>query len=241
MVQFGNKIAEVINVMSLLRTQNLLKFARSISLRVSRMDQKQQAVQEVEQVLNDNPYYAKYKQKIDKLAVDDEKMKEKLKAIEENKKAFNQTIIEQANKGVEANTRTYQELLKPKEKKEGSPSVKIGSRKEVKLNDIMDVDKLEAHVKTREELETIWMTYHKEECTSKNTGEVENYLISGTIGAAKYRQLQANSKAYPIFLLPLPRDQGYEFFLVQFHLNEVHITSLLAYQVSVSFRRAVIY
>lgn len=151
--------------------------------------------------------------------------------IEDNKRTFNQTIIDNANKGVEANTRTYQELLKPKEKKEGSPTVKLGSRKEVKLNDIMDVDKLEAHVKTREELETIWMSYHKEECTSKNTGEVENYLISGTIGAAKFRQLQANSKAYPIFLLPLPRDTGYEFFLVQFHINEVHITSLLAYQV----------
>lgn len=151
--------------------------------------------------------------------------------IEDNKKKFNQTIMEDAQKNVtEENPRTYQELLKPKERKDGA-KVKLGARKEVKLEDVMCVDKLEATVTSREELEAIWMTYHKEESATKNTKEVENYLICGTISGHKFKQLQANSKTNPIFLLPLPRDTGYEFFLVQFHLNEVHMTSLLAYQV----------
>lgn len=157
-------------------------------------------------------------------------LQDKLKVIEDNKKVFNQTIIDCEKKNGETSTRTYQELLKPKEKK-GGPTVKLGGRKEVKLDDIMNVEKLESHVTSREELEAIWMTYHKEEIVAKNTKEVENYLISGTIGSDKFKRLQANSKTNPIFLLPLPRDQGYEFFLVQFHLNEVHMTSLLAYQV----------
>lgn len=210
------------------RLLNFLKSTRSISIRAARMDQKAKAVEEVETALNDNPYYSKYADKIKKLSVAE--MQDKLKVIEDNKKKFNQTIIEDANKAVEQNTRTYQELLKPKERKDGA-RVKLGSRKEVKLEDIMDVEKLNTHVSSKQELEAIWMTYHKEESDSKNTKEAENYLISGIIGGDKYKQLQANSKVYPIFLLPLPRDQGYEFFLVQFHLNEVHITSLLAYQV----------
>ena len=193
------------------------------------MDQKAKAVEDVEKALNDNPYYSKYADKIKKLST--EEMQEKLKVIEDNKKKFDQTIIDDAKKAKpEGTPRTYKELLKPKERKDAR-TVKIGGRKEVKLEDVMNVEMLDSHVTTKEELETIWMTYHKEEGAAKNTNEAENYLISGTIGADKFKQLQANSKLYPIFLLPLPRDQGYEFFLVQFHLNEVHMTSLLAYQV----------
>lgn len=36
-----------------------------------RMDQKQKAVQEVEQAFTDNPYYSKYADKIKKLSVDE--------------------------------------------------------------------------------------------------------------------------------------------------------------------------
>lgn len=213
------------------RALNLLKFTRSVSIQASRMDQKQQAVQQVEKALDDNPYYSKYADKIKKLST--EEMHAKLKVIEENKKQFNQTIIQDTETKVESTPRTYQELLKPKKKKDGSPkeTVKLGGRKEVTLDDIMNVEKLYSNVTSKEELETIWMTYHKEEIAAKNTSEAENYLISGIIGGDKYKQLKANSKTHPIFLLPLPRDTGYEFFLVQFHLNEVHMTSLLAYQV----------
>lgn len=193
------------------------------------MDQKTQAVEEAEKAFSDNPYYAKYADKIKKLSANE--IQDKLKEIEETKKQFNSTIMQDAKQSVNSTNRTYQELLKPKEKKDGRATVKLGGRKEVKLDDIMNVELLESHVTSRDELETIWMTYHKEEIAVKNKEGVENFLISGTIVGDKYRQLQAHSKQYPIFLLPLPRDQGYEFFLVQFHLNEVHITSLLAYQV----------
>lgn len=219
--------------MSLVKSRALclLKFTRSISIR-ARMDQKQQAVQEVEKAFNANPYYSKYADKIKKLTVPE--IEEKLKVIEEMKKEFNQTIIEDRNTtGIESSPRTYQELLKPKKRDEGkaAATVKLGGRNEVTLDDIMNVEKLNATVTSREQLEAIWMTYHKEEIAAKNTTEAENYLISGTISGEKYKQLKVNSKSNPIFLLPLPRDQGYEFFLVQFHLNEVHMTSLLAYQV----------
>ncbi|MPC90042.1 ATP synthase mitochondrial F1 complex assembly factor 1 [Portunus trituberculatus] len=36
---------------------------------------------------------------------------------------------------------------------------------------------------------------------------------------------------YSCFVLPLPRDKGYEFIILQFAGHEVHFTSLVNYQV----------
>lgn len=74
--------------------------------------------------------------------------------------------------------------------------------------------------KTADEIETIWLQYHK-----------EKDVVVATIPADTYKLLTERSKEHPIFILPLPRSQGFEFFLLQFAGNTVHFTPLLCYQV----------
>lgn len=83
----------------------------------------------------------------------------------------------------------------------------------------MKVDLLQD--KTAKEIEKIWLDYHK------NKDEV----LVATIPADTYNLLTKRSKEYPLFILPLPRSQGFEFFLLQFATNSVHFTPLLCYQV----------
>lgn len=83
----------------------------------------------------------------------------------------------------------------------------------------MKLDLLEN--KTAKEIENIWLEYHKQ----------KDDVLVATIPAETYNLLTERSKEYPIFIVPLPRSQGYEFFLLQFASNSVHFTPLLCYQV----------
>lgn len=76
--------------------------------------------------------------------------------------------------------------------------------------------------KTADEIKTIWLEYHKQK---------ENVVVAA-IPNEKYDLLMQRSKEHPIFILPLPRSEGYEFFLLQFASNSVHFTPLLCYQVN---------
>lgn len=75
--------------------------------------------------------------------------------------------------------------------------------------------------KNAKEIETIWLEYHKQK---------DNVLVA-TIPTETHNLLLERSKEHPIFIIPLPRSQGYEFFLLQFASNTVHFTPLLCYQV----------
>lgn len=74
--------------------------------------------------------------------------------------------------------------------------------------------------KTAEEIRAIWLEYHK-----------QKDVLVATIPTETYKLLEQRAKEYPMFLFPLPRSQGFEFFLLQFASNTVHFTPLLAYQV----------
>jgi ATP synthase mitochondrial F1 complex assembly factor 1 len=76
--------------------------------------------------------------------------------------------------------------------------------------------------KTAAEIASIWVEYHK----------LKEVLVA-TIPVKTYDLLMQRGKENPIFILPLPRSQGYEFFMTQFDKNNcIHFTSLLCYQVS---------
>ncbi|KAJ1791039.1 hypothetical protein LPJ59_005060 [Coemansia sp. RSA 2399] len=85
------------------------------------------------------------------------------------------------------------------------------------LDQIVRLDKL--HSKSAEEIGQIWTAFH----ASKD-------CISATIPAHTYRQLMAIARKNPLFVLPLPREQGIEFFFLQFAYHQVHFTSLLEYK-----------
>lgn len=77
--------------------------------------------------------------------------------------------------------------------------------------------------KTAEEISSIWYEYHK-------TKDV----LAATLTVNQFDTLMERAKEYPIFLLPLPRSEGFEFIMLQFAANAVHFTPLLAYQVGVA-------
>lgn len=89
--------------------------------------------------------------------------------------------------------------------------------KEARLSDIMNMDMIQG--KTKEEIEQIWTEYHKQ----------KDYICA-IMECQQYERIFDCGKKYPLFLLPLPRKQGYEFFLSQFQGNKVYMTSLLWYQ-----------
>lgn len=88
-----------------------------------------------------------------------------------------------------------------------------------KLNDIMKIELIQD--KSADEIKKIWFEYHK-------TKDV----LAATLTVEQYESLMERAKKYPIFLLPLPRSEGFEFIMLQFASNTVHFTPLLAYQVS---------
>ena len=55
------------------------------------------------------------------------------------------------------------------------------------------------------------------------------FRSSNTFLISKYNS-QERFEEFNTFLFPLPRDQGYEFFVVQFLGKEAHFTSLINYQ-----------
>lgn len=110
--------------------------------------------------------------------------------------------------------RTYSELLNPKPKKE--PAAEIPYKK---LEDIMKIDLIAD--KSADDIKHIWFEYHK-------TKDV----LAATLTVEQFDSLMKRAKEHPIFLLPLPRSEGFEFIMLQFASNAVHFTPLLAYQVS---------
>lgn len=110
----------------------------------------------------------------------------------------------------------YSELLNPKKPLDGKSAAEVPFKK---LDDIMKLDLLQD--KTADELKDIWLQYHK-----------EKDVLVATIPTETYKLLEQRSKEHPIFIFPLPRSQGFEFFLLQFSGNTVHFTPLLCYQVT---------
>ena len=70
-----------------------------------------------------------------------------------------------------------------------------------------------------EEITKIWTEYHK-----------EKDCIAGVMTKEQFNKMFERGKKYSTFLLPLPRETGYEFIVSQFYGTEIHMTSLLWYQ-----------
>lgn len=121
--------------------------------------------------------------------------------------------------------RDYAELLNPKPSLPGTTAGEVPFKK---LNDIMKVDMVEN--RTAEEIKEIWLEYHK-----------QKDVLVATIQSEIYKILEQRGKDHPIFIFPLPRSQGYEFFLLQFAANTVHFTPLLCYQVFLELCNSIFY
>ncbi|KAG5338462.1 ATPF1 factor, partial [Acromyrmex heyeri] len=160
-------------------------------------------LEKVLEELQRNSYYDKYAQKIAKLQ--QTSPEEFLERVEQQEKKIHE---KQEKREKAANF--YQT--------EAKPALEPGTQtKETRLDSIMKVDMIKD--KSKEEIIKIWNEYHK-----------QKDCICGTMTPEQYDKMFAHGKQYSTFLLPLPREQGYEFIMCQFYGSEVHMTPLLWYQ-----------
>ncbi|KAH8306307.1 hypothetical protein KR018_007386 [Drosophila ironensis] len=168
------------------------------------MSAARRAEEAVEKLKEGNPYYSKYANKIAKLQ--QTSAEEFLDRVER--------VLNPIKDG-KSQARSYSELLNPKKDLAGKPEAELPHKK---LTDIMKLELIAD--KAADEISQIWLEYHK-------TKDV----LAATLTAEQYETLMGRAKQHPVFLLPLPRSEGFEFFMLQFAANTVHFTPLLAYQV----------
>ena len=65
--------------------------------------------------------------------------------------------------------------------------------------------------------------------------------MSAVIPAQTYSTMQERFAQFNTFLFPLPRDQGYEFIVVQFLGHEAHFTTLINYQVNQQMKHFILH
>ncbi|XP_055852156.1 ATP synthase mitochondrial F1 complex assembly factor 1 [Episyrphus balteatus] len=176
----------------------------SLTKRSFMMSSKLRAEEVLDDIKTKNPYFEKYAAKIAALQkTSPDEFVERMEKV---------VTIKEAKKKKE--NRDYSELLNPKK-----PVKEVtGEIPHKKLSDIMKLELVED--KSADELKQIWYEYHK-------TKDV----IAATLTIEQFDTLMTRAKQHPIFILPLPRSEGFEIFLLQFSANTVHFTPLLAYQI----------
>ncbi|KAG4067116.1 hypothetical protein HA402_000107 [Bradysia odoriphaga] len=184
-----------------LTSLNPVKFNRFIA-----MSAQLRAEKALEELKNKNPYYEKYASKISTLQ--QSAPEEFLSRVDQIEKAA-------AKPKPVAKPRDYSELLNPKP---ATAAQSLTGETEKKLSDIMKVELLDG--KSIDEIKHIWLEYHK-----------QKEVLVATIPTNVFETQMKRGKSYPIFIFPLPRSEGFEFFLAQFAQNTVHFTPLLCYQV----------
>lgn len=191
------------------------------------MSARLRAEEAVEQMKKSNPYFEKYSKKIAVLQeTSPDEFVQRVESVNKAKSPPKQDkprwVVRWHNwfdgryrskRYAYSNNRDYAELLKPKTSIAGKPELP-----HKQLSDIMKIDLLEN--KTAEEIKHIWLDYHK-----------DKDVLAAAIPTETYELLMTRAKQYPLFIFPLPRSQGFEFFLLQFASNTVHFTPLLCYQV----------
>ncbi|KAI8815578.1 ATP11 protein-domain-containing protein [Fimicolochytrium jonesii] len=92
---------------------------------------------------------------------------------------------------------------------------------------------LPPHVKTLDQIVNIEKLAQED---GKVIGDIWNKFhaarkcLSGSMTGGFYEKLMKRGREFPLFILPLPRNQGYEFFMLQFSGHQVFFTPLLEYK-----------
>ena len=92
-----------------------------------------------------------------------------------------------------------------------------GWNQEKKLERLLSVDSL--YNKTTEEILILWKEKLKDQSA-----------VTAILPAYIWETMSSRFLEHKIFLLPLPRNNGYEYFVVQFEGKEAHFTTLCNYQ-----------
>lgn len=97
-------------------------------------------------------------------------------------------------------------------------SIEEMSRKPQTLNDVMHMDSLKNL--EREDIVYLWQEFHRH----------KEGLLAAVMSSAVYDKMAELASVHKMFVMPLPRADGYEFFFMQFENNTFHFTPLIMYQ-----------
>ncbi|KAM3876052.1 ATP synthase mitochondrial F1 complex assembly factor 1 [Diretmus argenteus] len=159
--------------------------------------------------LEDNPYYSKYQEKIQRLRSNKpqeykvrlEKRHEiKKEALGHSKQAEFVQLMEQE--------------LEKRDKMAAEGGAAGGFTRDKTLGSIFNLDLIRD--KTAEQISELWMKYY----STKDT-------VSAAIPSQTFEVMFSRAKSCPSFLFALPQKEGYEFFLGQWAGHELHFTSLI--------------
>ncbi|XP_033737749.1 ATP synthase mitochondrial F1 complex assembly factor 1-like [Pecten maximus] len=156
--------------------------------------------------LEQNAFFEKYKQKLkQKQSESPDEFQEKLEEMQAEKQAE----LEQLRR----------DLAPPPADADGEPRTGAipGSWPPKSLHEIMKVDLLKD--RTPEQIEHIWKEYH-----------VSKDCVFGVIKELDFEYLMEKARVCPVFVYPLPRQDGFEFILSQFSGKDVYFTPLIMYQ-----------
>ncbi|XP_038616070.1 ATP synthase mitochondrial F1 complex assembly factor 1 [Tachyglossus aculeatus] len=158
--------------------------------------------------LHDNPFFGKYRQKIQRLQRSDP---EAFKCRLEQRSALRKQPLGRSKQA---------EFVQYVEEKAGDvdeqPRSKGFTRNKA-LSSILNLDLVKD--KTAEEIGQIWQQYF----SAKDT-------VFAVIPAKTFDLLWTRAQACPSFLYALPRREGYEFFVGQWSGTELHFTALINIQ-----------
>ncbi|XP_030584216.1 ATP synthase mitochondrial F1 complex assembly factor 1 [Archocentrus centrarchus] len=162
--------------------------------------------------LEENPYYSKYQEKIQKLR--SAKPQEYEARMEKRHEAKKEMLGH--SKQAEF-VRFMEQELEKRDKMAAGDGTSGGFTKNKTLGSILNLEMIGD--KTGEEIAELWMKYY----STKDT-------ISAVIPTQTYEMIFSRSKSCPMFLYALPQKEGYEFFVGQWSQHELHFTSLINVQ-----------
>ncbi|XP_068728002.1 ATP synthase mitochondrial F1 complex assembly factor 1-like [Montipora capricornis] len=165
--------------------------------------------------IESNPFYEKYAERIKVVRNEIKEGRLEEKTAEEKFRLDTKAQVEAERFKKKIQQKAAEKLLlgnKPLSSK-GETSV-YGEKT---LSSIMHLDKIAN--KSAEEIRQIWREYHR-----------EKDCISAAIPSDVYNIMEERFLKFPLFIYPLPREQGYEFMYAEFQDHKCYFTSLLHYQ-----------
>ncbi|XP_036971694.1 ATP synthase mitochondrial F1 complex assembly factor 1 isoform X2 [Acanthopagrus latus] len=162
--------------------------------------------------LEENPYYSKYQDKIQKLR---SVKPQEYKARVEKRNEYKNEILGHSKQA--EFVRLMEHEMEKRDKIAAKDRASGGFTKKKTLGCILNMEMIQD--KTGEEIAELWTKYY----STKDT-------VSAVIPSQIYRLIFSRSQSCQTFLYALPQKEGYEFFLGQWSGHELHFTSLINVQ-----------
>jgi len=162
-----------------------------------------------------NPFFEKYKAKIEHLkSTSPEEYEFKLQQLTD--KFFPPKKPQSSSVDPPAGGKTYSDPIKVVAPSE-TAQAGAGMTRSKGLDSVMKMETIQD--KSAEEITQLWNQFHStKDC------------VFAVLKNDEFANLKEKSKECPVFVFPIPRDDGFEFILCQFDRNDVYFTPLSMFQ-----------